>query len=76
MFGQTIPRSFLWLVGLCAVLSFGLSGCGGDDYPWAGTWSLQTVDGENWKLFLALFGATVEDKWTFHDDGTWEVEMT
>ena len=76
MFGQTIPHSVLWLVCIWAVLSVGLSGCGGDDYPWTGTWSLQTVDGENWKLLFALFGATIEDKWTFHDDGTWELEMT
>lgn len=53
-------------------------GCGdGDDDPsWTGTWSLQSVDGQDWKDVLALFGGTAEDKWSFHDDGTWDLEIT
>ena len=43
MFGQVIPRSFLWFVSLCAVLIIGIIGCGGDngddDDDWVGTWS-------------------------------------
>ena len=31
MFGQAIPRSFLWLVGLYAVLTIGITGCGSED---------------------------------------------
>ena len=52
MFGQVIPRSFVWFVSLCAVLTIGIIGCGGDDNEdddseWVGTWSLETVDGKN-----------------------------
>ena len=41
MFGQVIPRSFLWFVSLCAILIIGIIGCGGDDddNEWVGTWS-------------------------------------
>ena len=76
MFSANNLRSCLWLVSLCVVLGFGLTGCGEDAPSWAGTWSLQTVDGQDWRALLLIFGATVEDKWTFHDDGTWEIEMT
>ena len=76
IFSANNLRSFLWLV--CAVLVVGIGGCGSDDedQPWVGTWSLQTIDGENWRLLAAIFGGTVEDKWTFDDDGTWEMELT
>ena len=56
MFGQVIPRSFVWFVSLCVVLIIGIIGCGGDDdggddngagdNEWVGTWSLETVDGQ------------------------------
>ena len=56
MFGQVIPRSFLWFVSLCAVLIIGIIGCGGDedneadeDNEWVGTWSLETFDGQNYE---------------------------
>ena len=52
MFQQVTPRSFLWLVILCAVLIIEITGCGGDDNEtdddneWGGTWSLETFDGQ------------------------------
>ena len=57
MFGQVIPRSFLCLVTLCAVLTIGIIGCGGDDddgddanaNDWVGTWKIETADGENYE---------------------------
>ena len=63
---------------LFALLLSVIFGCGdGDDDPsWTGTWSLQSVDGQNWKDVIAVFGGTAEDKWTFHDDGTWDLEIT
>ena len=89
MFGQAIPRSFLWLVSICAVLIIGTIGCGGDDddNEWVGTWSLETVDGQNvsaqfeaFKLLAAAFGETVDisyiDDWIFNGDGTWRREVT
>lgn len=78
MFSANKFRSFLWLVSVCVVLNFALSGCGGydEDKPWVGSWNLETVDGENWKLIIAVFGGTIEDRWTFNDDGTWELETT
>ena len=74
MYGQVIPRSFLWLVSLCAVLIIGIIGCnegggggggGGsfgyeeDDNDWVGTWALETVDGQNWAQFLGEDGANI-----------------
>ena len=53
MFGQVIPRSFLWFLSFCAVLIIGIIGCGGDDNEddedseWVGTWAVETIDGEN-----------------------------
>ena len=53
MFQQVIPRSFLWLVSLCAILIIGIIGCGGDDNgddednEWVGTWAIETIDGKN-----------------------------
>ena len=43
MFGQVIPRSFLWLASIWTVLIVGIIGCGGDgdsegDTDWVGTW--------------------------------------
>ena len=74
MYGQVIPRSFLWLVSLCAVLIIGIIGCNGgggggsfggsfgyeeDDNDWVGTWALETVDGQNWAQFLVEDGANI-----------------
>ena len=79
----------LLLVSLCAVLIIGVTGCGqDDDNEWVGTWTLETVDGENIqvqfaaiKLLLEAFGETETDFsyidiWTFDDDGTWDREVT
>ena len=55
---------------------FVILGCGDDGPSWAGTWSLKSVDDQDWRLLLLLFGAIATDKWTFHDDGTWDMEMT
>ena len=54
MFQQVIPRSFLWLVSIWAVLTIGIIGCGGDDdeSDWGGTWSLETTDGETFEEAL------------------------
>ena len=84
MFGQAIPRSFLWLVGLYAALTIGIIGCGGDDdeNDWVGTWHLETIDGENYEQFLEEDGpeganvSIVTNNWTFNSDGTIEVELT
>ena len=81
MFGQAIPRSFLWLVSIWIVLTIGIVGCGGDDgdsdSEWVGTWSLESLDGQNYEAFWAALGVSiVTNNWTFHDDGTWEAELT
>ena len=92
MYGQVIPRLFLWLVSLCAALTIGIIGCGGDgdsegDTDWVGTWSLESVDGTNIRQqldqFEQLAGAfgqvlkiTFADDWTFNDDGMWHRETT
>ena len=53
MFGQVIPRSFLWFLSFCAVLIIGIIGCGGDDNEddedseWVGIWAVETIDGTN-----------------------------
>ena len=82
MFQQVIPRSFLWLVSLCAVLIIGIIGCGGDeddDNEWVGTWAMETVDGESFEQ--AFFGeegvnaSIVTNSWTFDNDGTMEMEF-
>ena len=85
MFGQVIPRSFLWFVSLCAVLIIGIIGCGGDengddngadDNEWVGTWSLETFDGQNYEMFWASLGSSViTNSMTFHEDGTWDSEF-
>ena len=84
MFGQVIPRSFLWLVTLYAAL---IIGCGGDDNgasdnEWVGIWSLETFDGQTLgqvlKRELATEGVTlsiVTNDWTFNNDGTLEAEI-
>ena len=85
MFGQVIPRSFLWLISLYAVLIIGIIGCGGDgddDNEWGGTWALETIDGESLDQDLAEgfgdaeidFDITAND-WTFDSDGMMEVEF-
>ena len=83
MFGQVIPRSFLWLVCISAVLVIGITGCGGDDDDdWVGTWAIETIDGENYEQFLEEDGpegvnvSIVTNNWTFNSDGTIEVELT
>ena len=90
MLGQVIPRSFLWLVSLCAVLILGIIGCGGedsdgdeDDNEWAGTWSLETFDGRTLEQVLeqelgteGVTVAIVTNNWTFNDDGTLEAEIS
>ena len=86
MFGQVIPRSFLWLVSLYAVLVIGIIGCGGDDddeNDWVGTWEIESIDGENYEQFLAeeagaegVNVSIVTNNWTFNDDGTMEAELT
>ena len=83
MFGQVIPRSFLWFVSLCAILIIGIIGCGGDDEDneWIGTWAIETIDGKNLQqqfdaieLLAEALGEEVDisyiDNWTFDDDGT------
>ena len=84
MFGQAIPRSFLWLFSLYTVLIIGIIGCGGDDdgNEWVGTWAIETINGENYEQFLAEEGGAegvnvsiVTNNWTFNDDGTMEAEL-
>ena len=67
---------FVSLTVFALFVVFSVTGCGEDGPSWAGTWSLKSVDGQDWRALLVLFGATVEDKWTFHDDGTWDMEIT
>ena len=84
MFGQVSPRSFLWSVTLCVILVIGVVGCGGDDddeNDWSGTWAIESVNGQNYELFLKEdFGrdevdvSVVTNEWTFNDDGTLEME--
>lgn len=85
MFGYATPRPFMWLVCLYAVLTFGIIGCGGDSddgdgdsgSEWVGTWSLDSLDGQNFEAFWASLGfSIVTNNWTFHEDGTWEAELT
>ena len=85
MFQQAIPRPFLWLVTLCAILIIGVVGCGGDsdndDDGWGGTWEIESIDGQSYEqVFEEEFGgnevdvSVVTNDWTFYDDGTIEVE--
>ena len=89
MFQQVMPRSFLWLVSLCAVLSLGIISCGGDDNEtdddneWVGTWSLETFGGQTLdqvlKKELPTEGVTISivtNNWTFNNDGTLEAEIS
>ena len=89
IFQQIIPRSFLSLATLCAVLIIGIIGCGGDDNEtdddneWVGTWSLDTYDGQTLEQVLeqelGTEGVTVSivtNSWTFNDDGTLEAEIS
>ena len=86
MFGQVIPRSFLCLVSLYAVLTIGIVGCGGDEADdeneWVGTWAIESVDGESLEQTLAAdFGedsinlSIVTNNWTFNSDETMEAEF-
>ena len=82
MFGQVIPRSFLWLVGLYAALTIGITGCGSedDDNDWVGTWAIETIDGENYEQFIEEDGpegtnvSIVTNNWTFNSEGMMEME--
>ena len=89
MYGQVIPRLFLWLVSLCAALTIGIIGCGGDggdgddggDTDWVGTWSLESVDGTNirqqldqFEQLAGVFGQVL--KITFADDWTFDDDGT
>ena len=90
MYHQAIPRLFLWLVSLCAVLILAIIGCSGedsdgdeDDNEWAGTWSLETFDGQTLEQVLeqelGTEGVTVSivtNNWTFNNDGTLEAEIS
>ncbi len=83
MFGSVIPRSFLWLVTLCAALTIGIIGCGGDDddNEWVGTWAMETIDGESLEESftggedLGIDLSIVANSWTFNDDGTMEADF-
>ena len=83
MFQQVIPRSFLWLVSIWAVLTIGIIGCGGDDddNEWVGTWAIETIDGQSFEQgFAEEFGDAIElsitaNEWTFDSDGTMEMEL-
>ncbi len=80
MFGQVIPRSFVWSVSIWAVLTIGIIGCGDDGDDWVGTWSLETVDGESVEQGLqeeeeGVNISIVTNNWMFDNDGTLEVEM-
>ena len=88
MFQQVIPRSFLWLATLYAVLIIAMIACGSDDNgaddnEWVGTWSLDTFDGQTLEQVLeqelGTEGVTVSivtNNWTFNDDGTLEAEIS
>ena len=84
MFQQAIHRPFLWLVTLCAILTVGVAGCGGDsdDDGWGGTWEIESIDGKSYEqVFEEEFGGNevdvsiVTNDWTFYDDGTLEAEI-
>lgn len=68
------PTKLIPLALLLAVIL----GCGDSDdaSDLIGSWSLQTYDGQDWKVFARLLGVVIEDKWTFHDNGTWDLQMT
>ena len=77
---KTTPYLFLVLITLYAALIVGLSGCGDDDdaNKWVGTWITETLDSQSAEQFAEELGIAPADftvYWTFHDDGTWEVEM-
>ena len=88
MFQQVIPRSFLWLATLYAVLIIAMIACGSDDNgaddnEWVGTWSLDTFGGQTLEQVLeqelGTAGVTVSivtNSWTFNNDGTLEAEIS
>ena len=83
MLQQVIPRSFLWLVSIWAVLTIGIIGCGGDDddNEWVGTWAIESIDGESIEQAFAegeelgIDFSLVANSWTFNNDGTMEAEL-
>lgn len=88
MFQQVTPRSCLWFISLCTVLTMGMIACGSgndaddDDNDWVGTWSLETYDGQGLEQVLeqelAPEGVTISivtNSWTFNNDGTLEAEI-
>ena len=88
MFQRIIPRVFLWLTALYAVLIIGIIGCGGDDNgasdnEWVGIWSLATFDGQTLEKVLeqelgreGITISIVTNDWTFNNDGTLEAEIS
>lgn len=88
IFQQVTPRSCLWFISLCTVLTMGMMACGSgnddddDDDDWVGTWSLETYDGQGLEQVLeeelAPEGVTISivaNNWTFNDDGSLEAEI-
>ena len=83
MLQQVIPRSFLWLVSIWAILTIGILGCGGDDdeNEWVGTWAIDSTDGESIEQTFAegeelgIDFSIDPNRWTFNDDGTMDVEF-
>ena len=80
---QAIPRSFLWLVSIVAILTIGTIGCGdsepaADNDEWVGTWSLETIDGQSMEQNYSYYGhATIlANTWRFNSDGSLEGEIT
>ena len=84
MFGQAIPRFFLYSISFCVVFIIGIIGCGGDEEDeneWGGTWEIETIDGQSLDQSFAegeelgVDISTVTNSWTFNDDGTMEAEF-
>lgn len=88
MFQRIIPRLFLWLIALYAVLLIGTIGCGSNDVgeednEWVGIWSLATFDGQTLEKVLeqelgreGITISIVTNDWTFNNDGTLEAEIS
>ena len=90
IFQQVTPRSSLWFVSLCTILTIGMIACGGgnddddddSDNDWVGTWSLETFDDQGLEQVLeqelAPEGVTISivtNNWMFNNDGTLEAEL-
>ena len=75
---KVIHCLFMGLVSMCIIFI----GCGGDDNDdgsdneWVGTWRLATVNGLDYEAFFASLGSPIlTNNWTFHGDGTFDVEI-